>query len=50
MLGVAIPIIDTMHLIGHFNELPTMYYFGNHRLTQSMIAYMIFTECFWKFQ
>ena len=35
MLGVAflpfrsVPIIDTVHLIGHFNGYPTMHYFGN---------------------
>ena len=38
--------------IGHVNEYPnpTMYYFGNPRHTQSMTAYMILTEHFWKFQ
>ena len=37
-------------LIGHVNEYPTMHYFGNPRHTQSMIAYIILTEYFWKFQ
>ena len=37
-------------LVGHVNEYPTMHYFGNPRHTQSMIAYMILTEYFWKFQ
>ena len=32
--------------MGHVNEYPTMLYFGNLRNTQSMIAYMILTECF----
>ena len=36
--------------IGHVNEYPTMHYFGNPGHTQSMIAYMILTEYFWKFQ
>ena len=36
--------------IGHVNEYHTMHYFGNPRHTQSMIAYMILTERFWKFQ
>ena len=27
-----------------------MHYFGNPRHTQLMIAYMILTDCFWKFQ
>ena len=34
---------------GHVNEYPTMYYFGNPGHTQSMIAYMILIEYFWKF-
>ena len=34
--------------IGHVNEYPTMHYFGNPRHTQSMIAYKILTEFFWK--
>ena len=33
---------------GHVNEYPTMHCFGNPRHTQSMIAYMILTEYFWK--
>ena len=37
-------------LIGPVNECPTMHYFGNPRHTQSMIAYVILTEYFWKFQ
>ena len=36
--------------IGLVNEYPTMHYFGNPRHTRSMIAYMILTEYFWKFQ
>ena len=36
--------------IGHVNEYPTMHSFGNPRHTQSIIAYMILTEYFWKFQ
>ena len=36
--------------IGHVNEYPTMHYFGNPRHTQPMIAYIILTEYFWKFQ
>ena len=35
--------------IGHVNEFPTMHYFGIPRHTQSMIAYIILTEYFWKF-
>ena len=37
-------------IIGHVNEYPTMHYFGIPRHTQSMIAYKILTEYFWKFQ
>ena len=36
--------------IGHVNEYPTMHFCGNFSHTQSMIAYMILTEYFWKFQ
>ena len=36
--------------IRHVNEYHTMHYSGNPRHTQSMIAYMILTEYFWKFQ
>ena len=36
--------------IGHVNEYPTMHCFGIPRHTQSMIAYKILTEYFWKFQ
>ena len=36
--------------IGRVNEYPTIHYFGNPRHTQSMVAYMILTEYFWKFQ
>ena len=36
--------------IRRVNEYPTMHYFGIPRNTQSMIAYKILTECFWKFQ
>ena len=36
--------------IEHIDEYPTMHYFGNPRPTQSMTAYMILTEYFWKFQ
>ena len=36
--------------IGYVNEYPTMHYFGIPRDTQSMIAYKILTEYFWKFQ
>ena len=32
------------------NEYPTMHYFGYPRHTQSMIAFVILTENFWKFQ
>ena len=35
--------------IERVNEYPTMHYFGDPRHTQSMIAYMIFTEYFWNF-
>ena len=35
--------------IGHVNEYPTMHHFGNPWNTQSMIAYMILAEYFWKF-
>ena len=38
------------HRIGHVNEYLTMHYFGIPRHTQSMIAYMILTEYFRKFQ
>ena len=37
-------------VIGYVNEYPTMHYFRIPRHTQSMIAYKIFTEYFWKFQ
>ena len=40
----------SLRLIGHVNEYPTMHYFGIPGHTQSMIAYKILTECFWKFQ
>ena len=36
--------------IEHVYEYPTMYDLGNPRHTQSMIAYMILSEYFWKFQ
>ena len=36
--------------IGHVNEYPTIHHFGNPRHTQSMVAYKILTEYFWKFQ
>ena len=36
--------------IGHVNEYPTMHYFGIPRHTQSMMAYKILTEYFWKSQ
>ena len=36
--------------IGYVNRYPTLHYFGNPGHTQSMIAYMILTECFPKFQ
>ena len=36
--------------IGHVNEYPTMHYFGIPRHCQSMIAYKILTEYFWKLQ
>ena len=36
--------------VGHVNDYPTMHYFGNPRRTQSMIAYVILTEYFWKFK
>ena len=36
--------------IGHVNEYPTMHHFGISRYTQSMVAYTILTEYFWKFQ
>ena len=35
---------------GHVNEYPTMHYFGIPRHTQSMIAYTIVTEYFWKYK
>ena len=35
---------------GHVNEYPTTHYFGIPRHTQSMIAYKILAEYFWKFQ
>ena len=37
-------------IIEHVNEYPTIHYFGNPRHTLSMIAYILLTECFWKFQ
>ena len=37
-------------LIGHVNEYPTMHYYWNPRHTRSMIAYIVLTEYFWKFQ
>ena len=36
--------------IGQVNEYPAMHYFGNPCNTQSMIAYIILTKYFWKFQ
>ena len=44
--------IHSFNAIGHVNEylIPTMYYFGNPRHTQSMIAFVILTEYIWKFQ
>ena len=36
--------------IGHVNEYPTMHYFRSLGHTQSMIAYIIFPESFWKIQ
>ena len=39
-----------VRLMGHVNEFPTMHYFVIPKLTQSMIAYKILTEYFWKFQ
>ena len=50
--GVLAPclIITYINTHGHVNEYPKMHYYGNPRHTQSMIAYMILTECFWKFQ
>ena len=44
------PVENLIKGIGHVSEYPTMHYFGNPRHTQSMIAYMILTEYFWKFQ
>ena len=35
--------------IGHANEYTTMHYFGTPRHAQSMIAYIILPEYFWKF-
>ena len=37
-------------VIGHVNEYPTMHCFGVPRHTQSMRAFKILTEYFWKFQ
>ena len=39
-----------VRLIGHVNEYPIMHCFGKPRHTQSMTAYMILTEYFWKFR
>ena len=36
------------YYVGHIYEYPTMYYFDTSRHTQSMIAYKILTEYFWK--
>ena len=36
--------------IRHVIEYPTMYYFGDPRHTQSLTAFMIFTEYSWEFQ
>ena len=41
---------ELLILIVHVNEYPTMHYFVLPRHTQSMIAYMILTKYFWKFQ
>ena len=38
------------YCLGHVNEYPIVHYFGNPRHTQSIIAYMILTGYFWKFQ
>ena len=43
-------IMESMAQLGHVNEYPAMHYFGNPKHTQLMIAYMILTEYFWKFQ
>ena len=41
-------IIIANNMMGHANEYPKMHYFRNPGHTQSMIAYMILTEYFWK--
>ena len=41
---------STCGTMGHVNNHPTIHYFGIPRHTQSMIAYKILTEYFWKFQ
>ena len=50
--GVLAPclIITYINTRGHVNEYPTTHYFGYPRHTQSMIAFIILTEYFWKFQ
>ena len=35
-------------MLGHVNEYPTIHYFTIPRHTQSIIAYKILTEYFWK--
>ena len=42
--------LQWMPRIGHVNEHPSMHCLGIPRHAQSMIAYKILTESFWKFQ
>ena len=42
--------VDRFNTKGHVYEYPTMHYFGIPRHTQSLIAYRLLTEYFWKFQ
>ena len=41
--GFSVPVPNSMLIIGHGIEHPTMHYFGNPRHTPSIIAYMILT-------
>ena len=50
-LQMALDMLTTCNQeanIGNVNEYPSMHCFGIQRHTQSMIAYKILTEYFWK--
>ena len=43
-------IVEAALTIGHVNEYPTMHYIEIPTNAQSMIAYKVLTEYYWKFQ